>query len=152
MSDEVSEAERKVMDPLLRKINGAPEGEREHSRDHPQACLNQRFPWKMSHELQAEQWTSERQRLENKPTNNPDTVKSRLKTKTKQPPRKSLSNLWQNDLHCFPAMRNVMGSINHTSSPAPNLQVVRLLHPGAVKGADLKMNLDSWEQVYVLAG
>lgn len=44
MRDELSEAERKVMDPLLRKINGAPEGEMEHSPDHPQACLNQRFP------------------------------------------------------------------------------------------------------------
>lgn len=44
MSSELSEVEREVMDPLLRKINGVPEREREHRGDHPQACLNQRFP------------------------------------------------------------------------------------------------------------
>jgi len=40
MSSELSEVEREVMG----KINGVPEREREHRGDHPQACLNQRFP------------------------------------------------------------------------------------------------------------
>jgi hypothetical protein len=55
MSNELSEVERKVMDPLLRQINGAPEGEREHRGDHPPGLPEPEISLKNEQELQAEQ-------------------------------------------------------------------------------------------------